>query len=64
MIKILPDLPGWTFEIEEVSAGVYKVVARDKHGQMLSNKGTDPDGLLKSCGEEARRLMDAAQDAK
>jgi len=64
MIRVLPDLPGWTFEVDEVSAGVYEVVASDRHGHTFSNKGTDPDALLKVCSEQARGLIHAARDPR
>ena len=31
--EISPDLPGWTFEVDEVSAGVFRVIAR-KDGRL------------------------------
>ena len=63
MIKVHPDLPEWSFEIDEVSAGVYEVTASDKRGRRFSSKGTDPDALLESCRQQAMRLTQAARDA-
>ena len=48
-MKKFPELPGWNFEIEEVSAGVYEVKARDVAGRSISLKGVDPEMLLDKC---------------
>jgi hypothetical protein len=39
-------LPEWTFEIDEVSAGVYRVQGVDEEGRSVEVTGTDPDALL------------------
>ena len=49
--QTFPDLPGWTFTVDEVSANVYKIVGRDGSGRSVEATGTDYDALLK----EARR---------
>jgi hypothetical protein len=49
--KRFPELPGWTFTADEVSAGVYTVSARDESGRSMETTGTDYDALL----EDARR---------
>ncbi len=49
-----PDLPGWTFEIDEVSFGMYEVYVRYKRGGIIWKTGTDPDALLAVCRREAR----------
>ena len=51
-----PDLPGWTFNVEEVSFGVYRVFGRDEAGRSIAKSGTDPDTLLEECRIEARDL--------
>lgn len=48
-----PDLPGWDFAVEEVSVGIYEVSGRDRHGQFISDKGSDVDGLLRSIRAQA-----------
>ena len=55
-MKSLPDLPHWRFEVAEVSAGVFEVVARSSAGRMFSKKGFDPDALIKDCTKEAREI--------
>jgi hypothetical protein len=62
MIEVHPDLPEWSFEVQEVSAGVYEVIASDKRGRRFSSKGTDPDELLESCREQAMCLVRASRD--
>jgi hypothetical protein len=50
------SLPGWVFRVEEVSAGVFEVSARGPGGRSVSRNGTDPDGLLEKCQEDARGM--------
>jgi hypothetical protein len=50
------SLPGWVFRVEEVSAGVFEVSARGPGGRSVSRKGTDPDGLLEKCEEDAQGM--------
>lgn len=56
MMKVFPDLAGWSFEIDEVSAGVYEVTAKDKRGPRFNRKGIDPDVLLRECHQQAKQL--------
>lgn len=58
MRKQFPELPDWTFEIREVSAGVYEVIARDTRGRIIQEKGTDPDQLLEGCRLQAAKQSD------
>lgn len=51
------DLPGWTFEVDEVSAGVYKVVGSDSDGHTVEKTGTGPDELLEQCKVWAYELI-------
>jgi hypothetical protein len=51
------ELPGWTFSVEEVSAGVYEVAGRDGLGHRVTAKGVDPDALLAECRRDAARLV-------
>lgn len=48
-----PDLAGWTFEVEETSAGVYLVRGTDRAGRTVQRHGTDEDALLAKCREWA-----------
>jgi hypothetical protein len=55
-MKEYADLPGWEFEIDEVSAGVYEVVGRDAAGHRVSAKGSNLDDLLGNCRNAAREI--------
>ena len=49
LFKNYSDFTGWSFEIDEVSAGVYQVDASSVDGQRFSRTGVDPDALLGEC---------------
>lgn len=53
MIRVFKDLPNWSFNIDEVSAGVYEVVARDIFGHEFSVKGIDVTAILETCKKQA-----------
>ena len=50
------ELPDWLFEVDEISAGVYKVFGKDKSGRSVEATGTDPDELIKKCKNFASQL--------
>jgi len=54
-----PDLPGWTFDVDEVSAGVYRAVGVDESGRSVQATGTDPDRLLDECRSAAIDVLRA-----
>jgi hypothetical protein len=56
LTKTFEDLPGWTFEVEEMSAGVFRVKGSDATGGSLEVTGTDPSALLEDCRRAAARL--------
>lgn len=49
MKKVLAQFPDWEFEIDEVSAGVYQAVGRNKSGDVISFAATDPDEAFQAC---------------
>jgi len=53
MTRTFPELEGWQFEIDEVSAGVYRVDAKDSRGRRLTKTGTDPEQIIDECRQEA-----------
>jgi hypothetical protein len=55
------EVPGWTFEVEEVSANVYEVTATDVAGRRVQVKGTDPDALLEDAKKSARTIAEGAR---
>ena len=61
MAKQFKELPGWTFEIEEVSAAVYRVHGQNLAGRNVEAKGLDPDALLEHCKKAAAQMSAPAQ---
>lgn len=45
----LPDFPGWTQELEEVSSGVYRLIVRKDGHPHIDLKGTDLDQQLREA---------------
>jgi hypothetical protein len=64
MKQSFPDVPGWTFDIEEVSANVYEVTGTDSVGHRVQMKGTDPDALLEDARKSARRIRESARASR
>jgi DUF917 family protein len=56
MTKRFPELPDWTFEIDEVSAGVYQVTATDSRGRRVQLTGTDYDALIRDARSAACQM--------
>ena len=54
--KTIPDIPGWSFEIEEVSNCVYEVIGSDKQGRRVQAEGTDVDTLFRDCHASAQKI--------
>jgi hypothetical protein len=50
------DLPHWEFNIEEVSAGVYRVDAMSTQGHKVSKTGIDVNELINECKFEAKEI--------
>lgn len=53
------ELPGWQFDADEISAGVFKVIGMDQQGQSVEAIGPDPDELIRKCKQDALRVMRA-----
>jgi hypothetical protein len=51
------ELPGWKFEIDEISAGVYKVRGKNKSGRNVEATGVDPDTLIDECKKSAKQIV-------
>jgi hypothetical protein len=60
MKTTLPELPAWSFSMDEVSAGVYEVVGSDERGRRVSASGTDLDAVLEECRRQALRIESSA----
>jgi len=61
MQKVFEDLPGWTFELEEQSAGVYSLRAKDTQGCSISAIDNCIESLIERCKAEARTLSEAGR---
>lgn len=46
------ECPGWRFEVEELSAGVYVVRAFDGDALRIERQGHDPEALVSRCRSE------------
>ena len=60
MIKEFPELPEWSFQIEE-TAGGYHVTATEKSGRTFEMRGPDRDLLLTECRQEAAAISEQEQ---
>jgi len=56
MKKTFSDLPGWSFEVHEVSAGVYEMTGADALGHRVQSKGTDYEALVSECREAVAKM--------
>jgi hypothetical protein len=56
MKRTFLDLPGWSFDIDEASAGVYQVIAVDEKGHVISKTGFDPELLIAESRFEASNI--------
>lgn len=56
MKKVFDHLPNWTFELSEMSAGVYQVVATHVTGCSVVAKGTDMDKLVELATADAQKV--------
>ena len=53
-----PDkLAGWTFEEDEISAGVYRVTAVDRVGRKVERTGTNPEQLRAECRQDIQDIQ-------
>jgi hypothetical protein len=57
------DPERWTYQVREVSAGVYEAVADDHQGDAIRHRGVDPDDLLDRCKRDAAAARKRRRDA-
>ena len=57
MDQTFAELPDWSFEMLEKSAGVYEATGTDSHGRRVQMTGTDSDALLRECREGAAKMV-------
>jgi len=53
----LNETEGWIIDIDEVSAGAYKICAKDTFGRTIEMSGTDPELLIKRCKDEIYEMI-------
>ena len=61
MPREFKELPGWSFAVEEVSAGVYRVLGRDLAGRTVEATRPRLKVLLEKCLQDASEMMDDSQ---
>jgi hypothetical protein len=52
----MDTLPNWTFDIREMSVGVYRILAEDRRRRRIDLTGLDPDELLKEAMASAEAM--------
>lgn len=57
MTRRFPELPGWSFDADEVSAGVYRAFGHDRAGRNVEANGLDPEELIEKCRQAALHVM-------
>lgn len=57
MVREFPELPGWLFDADEMSAGVYRAFGRDRAGRNVEAIGLNPDELIEKCKQTALEMM-------
>ena len=61
--RTFAELPDWSFDADEVSAGVYRAFGRDRAGRNVEATGTDPETLIEKCRRAALQMMADAQES-
>ena len=59
MALAFEELPGWHFDADEVSAGVFRATGFDQFGRSVEATGTDPNELLERCRRDAVKMVTA-----
>jgi hypothetical protein len=61
MPRTFSELPDWSFDADEVSAGVYRAFGRDSLGRNVEATGIDADALIEKCRRAALEMMAGTQ---
>jgi len=56
MKKKYSDLPAWCFDLDEVSASVYRVVGTDNEGRVVTVTGEDLENVVEQCKTRAEEI--------
>jgi len=51
-----PEVPGWRFNVDEISAGVYRVRGVDRSGRSVETTRTDAEEAIEWCRSAAREI--------
>lgn len=51
------EIPGWKFEIDEISAGVYKVAGKDNCDRSVEKIGFDVNVMREACKKFASQFV-------
>jgi hypothetical protein len=57
-------IPNWTFEVQETSTGMYRVIAKNSSGCTIDLSGGDPDELVVQAKEVARDMEEQLREAQ
>jgi hypothetical protein len=57
MPRIFPELPGWSFDADEISVGVYRAFGRDTAGRNVEAFGLDRETIIEKCRKAAFEIM-------
>jgi len=57
MPREFKELPGWSFAVTRVSAGVYRVLGRDLAGRTVEATGPRLKVLIEKCLQDASQMM-------
>lgn len=58
--RTFPELPDWTFDLDEIWAGVYRFRGVDEAGRSVEATGTDPDALVDAGRKSAAKVRDTS----
>jgi hypothetical protein len=61
MPRTFRELPDWSFDADEVSAGAYRAFGRDRAGRNVEAFGPDPEALIQKCRQAAFEIMTQRQ---
>jgi hypothetical protein len=56
MKREIEELPNWTFQVEEMSAGIYRLRAKHRLGPSIESTGIDPEELMERARKDAAEM--------
>jgi hypothetical protein len=61
MKETFEDLPGWTFEIREVSANAFKATGSDGAGHSFEFVGYNEEAVVEEAKGRARTILESGR---